>query len=132
MRWEDLLFMHWPVPADTLRPLIPAGLELDLYDGTAWLGVVPFRMRNTRLRFLPPLPSASSFPELNVRTYVTDGNKPLAAAVYIFFLARNGILYREDGSKRLADNALVALTLLIAESKPQEKETIVKVIVKED
>lgn len=59
----------------------------------------------------------------------TDGNKRIAAAVFICFLARNGILYREDGSKRLADNALVALTLLIAESKPQEKDTIVKVIV---
>jgi death-on-curing family protein len=59
----------------------------------------------------------------------TDGNKRIAAAVFIFFLARNGILYRDDGSKRLADNALVALTLLIAESKPQEKDTLVKVVV---
>ena len=59
----------------------------------------------------------------------TDGNKRIAAAVFIFFLARNGNLYREDGSKRLADNALVALTLLIAESRPEEKDTIVKVIV---
>lgn len=59
----------------------------------------------------------------------TDGNKRIAAAVFILFLARNGILYRDDGSKRLADNALVALTLLIAESKPPEKDTIVKVIV---
>ncbi|HDR46931.1 MAG TPA: cytochrome C biogenesis protein CycH [Geoalkalibacter subterraneus] len=59
----------------------------------------------------------------------TDGNKRIAAAVFIFFLARNGILYREDGTKRLADNALVALTLLIAESRPEEKDTIIKVIV---
>lgn len=59
----------------------------------------------------------------------TDGNKRIAAAVFIYFLARNGILYRPDGSKRLADNALVALTLLIAESHPEEKETIVKVVV---
>jgi len=59
----------------------------------------------------------------------TDGNKRIAAAVFIYFLARNGILYRPDGSKRLADNALVALTLLIVESKPEEKDTIVKVIV---
>jgi len=59
----------------------------------------------------------------------TDGNKRIAAAIFIFFLARNGVLYREDGSKRLADNALVALTLLIAESRPEEKDTIVKVIV---
>jgi prophage maintenance system killer protein len=59
----------------------------------------------------------------------SDGNKRIAAALFIYFLGRNAILYRADGSKRLADNALVALTLLIAESKPDEKEIIVKVIV---
>jgi len=59
----------------------------------------------------------------------TDGNKRIAAALFICFLAANGVLYRDDGSKRLADNALVALTLLIAESRPEEKTTIVKVIV---
>ena len=59
----------------------------------------------------------------------SDGNKRIAAAVFVFFLGANGILYRLDGSKRLADNALVALTLLIAESRPDEKDTIVKVIV---
>jgi len=59
----------------------------------------------------------------------SDGNKRIAAALFIYFLGMNGILYRPDGSKRLADNALVALTLLIAESHPEEKETIVKVVV---
>jgi prophage maintenance system killer protein len=59
----------------------------------------------------------------------SDGNKRIAAALFITFLARNGILYRPDGGKRLADNALVALTLLIAESRPDERDTIVKVIV---
>ena len=59
----------------------------------------------------------------------TDGNKRIAAALFICFLAGNCILYRADGSKRLADNALVALTLLIAESRPEEKDTIVKVII---
>ncbi len=59
----------------------------------------------------------------------SDGNKRIAAALFIYFLGMNAILYRADGSKRLADNALVALTLLIAESRPEEKETIVKVIV---
>lgn len=59
----------------------------------------------------------------------SDGNKRIAAALFIYFLGRNEVLYRPDGSKRLADNALVALTLLIAESRPEEKETIVKVIV---
>ena len=59
----------------------------------------------------------------------SDGNKRIAAALFIYFLGMNGLLYRPDGSKRLADNALVALTLLIAESRPEEKDTIVKVIV---
>jgi len=59
----------------------------------------------------------------------TDGNKRIGAALFITFMAGNGALYRADGSKRIADNALVALTLLIAESRPEEKETIIKVIV---
>lgn len=59
----------------------------------------------------------------------SDGNKRIAAAVFITFLARAGILYRPDGGKRLADNALVALTLLIAESRPEEKAVLVKVVV---
>ena len=58
-----------------------------------------------------------------------DGNKRIAASLFLWFLNENNILYKEDGSKRLADNALVALTLLIAESKAEEKDTIVKVIV---
>lgn len=58
-----------------------------------------------------------------------DGNKRIAVSLFLWFLNENGILYHEDGSKRLADNALVALTLLIAESKAEEKDTMVKVIV---
>lgn len=68
--------MHWVVPVGSLRPLLPRGLELDLFQGGAWLGVVPFRMSATRLRCLPALPFASSFPELNVRTYVRHRDKP--------------------------------------------------------
>lgn len=59
----------------------------------------------------------------------TDGNKRIAAMLFLYFLERNGALYRSDGTKRIADNALVALTLMIAISKPDEKETIIKVIV---
>ncbi len=59
----------------------------------------------------------------------SDGNKRIAAAIFLCFMAGHGILYRPDGGKRIPDNALVALTLLIAESKPSEKETIVKVII---
>ena len=76
MRWHDLLFMHWPVPEDALRPLIPPALQLDTYDGSAWLGVVPFRMEDVRPRLLPGIPWLSNFPELNLRTYVTHAGKP--------------------------------------------------------
>jgi prophage maintenance system killer protein len=59
----------------------------------------------------------------------TDGNKRIAATLFLWFLNNNGILYRVDGSKRIADNTLVALTLMIAESKPEEKDVMVKVVV---
>ncbi len=74
--WEDLLFAHWRAPADQLRALLPGGLELDLYEDEAWIGVVPFRVSGLRARGLPPLPFVSSFVELNTRTYVTAGGKP--------------------------------------------------------
>ena len=59
----------------------------------------------------------------------SDGNKRIAAYLFVWFMEKNGILYRGDGSKRIADNALVALTLMIAESKSDEKEMMVKVMV---
>lgn len=59
----------------------------------------------------------------------SDGNKRIAAFLFVWFLEKNGILYKADGSKRIADNALVALTLMIAESKPEEKDMMVKVVV---
>jgi uncharacterized protein YqjF (DUF2071 family) len=81
--WNDLLFAHWPVAADVLRPLVPARFELDLFDGQAWLGVVPFHMTNVTPRFVPALPWISAFPELNVRTYVRVDGKP---GVFFFSL----------------------------------------------
>jgi uncharacterized protein YqjF (DUF2071 family) len=70
MRWRDLLFIHWPIEPQRLRPFIPPGLEIDTRDGAAWLGVIPFTMSGVRHRILPPIPGLSAFPELNVRTYV--------------------------------------------------------------
>lgn len=75
-KWHDLLFMHWPVPVGALRALIPGSLEIETFDGTAWVGVVPFRMSGVRPRLMPPFPGISAFPELNVRTYVRLGDKP--------------------------------------------------------
>jgi uncharacterized protein YqjF (DUF2071 family) len=74
--WHDLLFMHWPVPASTLRSLVPEKLELQEFEGTAWLGLVPFRMAGVMRRPWPDLPWVSAFPELNVRTYVVLDQKP--------------------------------------------------------
>jgi uncharacterized protein YqjF (DUF2071 family) len=74
--WHDLLFAHWPVDAATMRTHVPRELELDTFDGAAWLGVVPFRMSGLRLRGLPGLPGVRTFPELNLRTYVTRGDRP--------------------------------------------------------
>lgn len=76
MVWEDLLFAHWSFPPEAIARRLPPGLELDTFEGKAWLGIVPFRMSGTRPRFCPPVPGLSSFPELNVRTYVTAGGKP--------------------------------------------------------
>ena len=68
--WGKLLFMHWAIDAELLRPLIPAQLSIDTFDGKAWIGVVPFTMWGICASFLPPIPGTSSFHELNVRTYV--------------------------------------------------------------
>jgi uncharacterized protein YqjF (DUF2071 family) len=81
--WHDLLFAHWAVHPALLGAIVPRSLPLDLYDGSAWIGVVPFHMTNVRPRGIPWLPSVSAFAELNVRTYVTLGGKP---GVYFFSL----------------------------------------------
>ena len=74
--WLDLLFAHWPIPSKLLRPLVPSELEIEEFDGTSWIGVVPFRMSGVMLRPLPDLPWISAFPELNVRLYVRFREKP--------------------------------------------------------
>jgi uncharacterized protein len=74
--WHDLLFAHWPVSVDVLQPLVPQGVDVETFDGTAWLGVVAFRLSAIRLHGLPQVPMLSGFPEVNVRTYVTYGGKP--------------------------------------------------------
>lgn len=81
--WRDLLFAHWMVPPERLRPLVPRPLELDTYDGQAWIGITAFMIRDSRARGLPALPDLSDFPELNLRTYVRAGGK---AGVHFFSL----------------------------------------------
>jgi uncharacterized protein len=74
--WHDLLFAHWAIEPARLRRVMPAEIPLDTFDGAAWIGITPFRVTGFRLLGIPPLPGVSSFPELNVRTYVTLGGKP--------------------------------------------------------
>ena len=81
--WEELLFAHWPVPADAVARLIPRKLPLDTFDGSAWVAVTPLIVTGLRGRGLPPVPGLSTFPEINVRTYVTLGGKP---GVFFFSL----------------------------------------------
>lgn len=68
--WRDLLFLHWRFPPEAIQETLPRGLTVDTYDGQAFVGLVPFFMRDVRPRFLPAVPGISSFPETNVRTYV--------------------------------------------------------------
>jgi uncharacterized protein len=83
MSWHDLLFAHWRVPVARLRALVPASLELDLWQGEAWIGIVPFHMTQVRLPGANRLPWLSDFSELNVRTYVSCAGKP---GVFFFSL----------------------------------------------
>ena len=75
MTWEDLLFAHWRAPLDVVREHVPAGLDLDTHDGSAWVGITPFRLTALRARGTLPVPPISSFLELNVRTYVSAGGQ---------------------------------------------------------
>jgi uncharacterized protein YqjF (DUF2071 family) len=74
--WHDLLFVHWPVSPVSLRPLVPAPCDLDMFDGQTWLGIVPFEMTNVAPRACPALPGISAFAEINVRTYVRVNGRP--------------------------------------------------------
>ena len=75
MDWLDATFLHWPIDAALLRPLISSRLEIDTYDGQAWIGVVAFRIERARFRGLPGFMRWQTFGEINVRTYVTDGRR---------------------------------------------------------
>ncbi len=75
-RWHDLLFAHWRCAMSDLRPLIPAPLAIDTFDGTPWIGVIPFYMSGVRMRGVPPIPTTHAFQEINVRTYVTLDGRP--------------------------------------------------------
>jgi len=90
-RWNDLLFAHWPMRIAEVEALLPQGLEADVFQGSAWIGVVPFWMDKIQVRGLPPIPGVRQFPELNLRTYVRD-RKTGTAGVYFFSLDAGSLL----------------------------------------
>ena len=81
--WHDLLFAHWPLAPEVLGHRIPGPVQLDLFDGRAWIGIVSFYMTNVAARWTPALPGVSAFPEVNVRTYVRVADQP---GVFFFSL----------------------------------------------
>jgi uncharacterized protein YqjF (DUF2071 family) len=100
MSWEDLVFLHWPMSADALRPLVPRQLPIDKWDGNAWLSIVAFRMRRFRPLGVPLPGDRLAFGQLNVRTYTTLGG-------------RRGIFLLDTivGNRFVADGTRVGLSL---------------------
>jgi uncharacterized protein len=87
--WGKLLFLHWPVPADLLRPLVPEPLAIDTFEGTAWVGITPFTMWGVRPVFSPSLPFLSESHEPNARTYVYLDGIP---GIWVFSLDANNTI----------------------------------------
>jgi uncharacterized protein YqjF (DUF2071 family) len=111
--WRELLFAHWPIPYEVLRPLVPPQLTLEQFDGSAWLGQTPFRLCDLRPRYLPAVPRVSDFPEMNLRTYVRVGDRP---GIFFFSL---------DAGSRLAvlgARATFRLPYFLAAMQVQSRE----------
>jgi uncharacterized protein len=87
--WAKLLFMHWQIPIEALRQLVPQPLMIDTFNGQAWVGVTPFTISDARPVFMPPLPWVSDFHEINVRTYVHFNGIP---GVWFFSLDANSLV----------------------------------------
>src|SRR5215218_8745424 len=87
--WDKMLFMHWKVPVEILRPLIPEPVQIDTFEGDAWIALAPFTLWNVRPVYVPPIPLLSSFHETNVRTYVHLDGVP---GVWFFSLDANSAM----------------------------------------
>lgn len=87
--WYDLVYLHFPYEPSVVKALLPDGLEVDEFDGKAWVGLIPFSMRGIGLPRLPAIPYLGSFPEVNVRTYVKCNGVP---GVWFFSLDINRLL----------------------------------------
>lgn len=87
--WSDVLFMHWPVPYDLLKPYVPDPFILETYNGDAWVSVVLFRAKRSRLRSMPFKMSYPSFFQMNLRTYIKFDNEP---SIYFLSVDVNRLL----------------------------------------
>ena len=111
--WNNALFLHWKVPVDALRKLVPLALTLDTFYGNAYVSLVAFTMQKIRLRNLPPIKFVSEFDEINIRTYIDNDNRK---GVYFLsieaqnplsvFIAKalSGLPYRKSNIHRTAGN----------------------------
>lgn len=88
-QWCDLAYIHWKYDPEVVQALLPTGIEVDTFDGSAWVGLIPFSMRNISFPFIPPVPYFGSFPEVNVRTYVKRNGVP---GVWFFSLDVNRLI----------------------------------------
>lgn len=96
--WNDLTFIHWPFDPEVVAERLPPGLVPDVWDGQAWVGLVPFKMNNIRMPWTPPIPTQSSFPETNIRTYVRGPN------------GRDGVFFLSLDINRLAATVVARTT----------------------
>ena len=88
-QWRDLAYIHWAYEPAVVQALLPEGIEVDTFDGKAWVGLIPFSMRNISFPLIPPVPYFGSFPEVNVRTYVKRNGVP---GVWFFYLDVNRLI----------------------------------------
>ena len=88
-QWRDLAYIHWRYDPAVVQSLLPKDIEVDTFDGSAWVGLIPFSMRNISFPFIPPVPYFGSFPEVNVRTYVKRNGVP---GVWFFSLDVNRLI----------------------------------------
>lgn len=91
-QWTELGYFHWPYDPTTVQRLLPRGLSVDVHDGSAWIGLIPFEMRNVQLGSTPSLPWLGSFIEINVRTYVVDRHGRRAVWFFSLDVPRSGIV----------------------------------------
>lgn len=91
-RWDELAYFHWPYEPTVVQSLLPSGLAVDVFDGSAWIGLIPFEMRNVQLGSSPAVPWLGTFIEINVRTYVIDESGRRAVWFFSLDVPRTAIV----------------------------------------